>query len=135
MSAPPVPTLWRRDRFFAEVLGAFALAFCGCTVILNVSTQHMEKGIMAGVAVGGFIALAALLGRPLNGASMNPIRSLAPAVAGRVTESQWIYLVAPMPGATLAGPTCRIIQGRDCCAAREAAHIDGTPDEGRSCNG
>ena len=49
-------------------------------VILNVSTGHMEKGIMAGVAVGGTIALSALVAGPLTGASMNPARSLAPAL-------------------------------------------------------
>jgi aquaporin Z len=95
-----------------------ALTFVLMVVILNVSTGHMEKGIMAGVAVGGTIALAALMGGPVCGASMNPMRSLAPALVGGVWDHQWIYLVAPPAGALLAAPLCRFIQGPVCCEAR-----------------
>jgi len=56
------------------------LTFMLMVVILNVSTGHMEKGIMAGVAVGGIIAIEALIGGPATGASMNPSRSIGRAL-------------------------------------------------------
>jgi aquaporin Z len=105
---PGVPVT---GAFLMEVLLTFLLMF----VILNVSTGHMEKGVMAGVAVGGMVALAALFGGPVSGASMNPARSLGPAlVSGQFTDL-WIYILAPAIGAMAAFPTCRWIQGDDCC--------------------
>jgi aquaporin Z len=97
--------------FAMEVILSFLLMF----VILNVSTGHMEKGIMAGVAIGGTIALAALFGGPVSGASMNPARSLGPALASGHLKSFWIYLLAPILGTYLAHPTCQMIQGPECC--------------------
>lgn len=88
--------------FLLEVLFSFLL-MC---VILNVSTGHMEKGIMAGVAVGGTIALEALVGGPVTGASMNPARSLGPALVSGNLDSLWIYLTAPVIGTFLASPIC-----------------------------
>ena len=101
--------------FTMEVILSFLLMF----VILNVSTGHMEKGIMAGVAVGGTVALEALLGGPMTGASMNPARSLGPALLSGQLDSLWIYLTAPVVGMFLAHPTCRWIQGGDCCPAEQ----------------
>lgn len=98
-----------------EILLTFLLMF----VILNVSTGHMEKGIMAGVAVGGVIALEALFGGPVSGASMNPARSLAPALLGGSLDVVWIYLLGPAVGATLAHPTCRLVQGAECCPPKD----------------
>lgn len=90
-----------------EIVISFLLMF----VIFNVSTGHMEKGIMAGVAVGGAVALLALLGGPATGASMNPARSFGPLlVAGHLTDL-WVYFVAPVFGMLLAIPICRLIQG------------------------
>lgn len=87
-------------------------------VILNVSTGHMEKGIMAGVAVGGTVALCALVGGPLTGASMNPARSLGPALASGEFSFLWLYLIAPLIGSALASQSCRVIQGNKCCAVK-----------------
>jgi aquaporin Z len=101
--------------FVMEVLLSFILMF----VVLNVSTGHMEKGIMAGVAVGGTVALAALMGGPMTGASMNPARSLGPALISGNLSSVWIYLTAPVVGAFLAHPFCRWIQGKKCCLFKE----------------
>ncbi len=97
--------------FILEALFTFLLMF----VILNVSTGHMEKGIMAGVAVGATIALEALVGGPMTGASMNPARSLGPALISGQWQHLWIYLTAPIVGALCAQPTCRWIQGEECC--------------------
>lgn len=73
-------------------------------VILCVATGAKEKGIMAGVAVGSVIALEALFAGPVCGASMNPARSLAPALVSGRFQDVWIYLTAPIAGALLAVP-------------------------------
>jgi aquaporin Z len=75
--------------------------------ILNVSTGAKEKGITAGIAVGSVIGLEAMFAGPICGASMNPIRSLAPAVVSGHLEHLWIYLTAPLLGAVLALPLYR----------------------------
>lgn len=86
------------QSFVMEFILTLILMF----VILCVSTGSKEKGIMAGVAVGSVIALEALFGGPVSGASMNPARSLAPAVVAFQLDHLWIYLTAPVLGA-LAG--------------------------------
>lgn len=71
-------------------------------VILAVSTGPKEKGIMAGIAIGGVVAFEALLGGPISGASMNPARTLGPAVVLSQWSHAWIYIVAPIGGAAIA---------------------------------
>lgn len=90
-------------------------------VILNVSTGAKEKGITAGIAVGAVIALEAMFAGPISGASMNPARSLAPAVVSGNLTSLWVYLVAPVLGALLAVASCRCVQSAGCCG-KPAAH-------------
>lgn len=78
-------------------------------VILQVSTGAREKGITAGIAIGATVGLEALFAGPICGASMNPARSLGPAlVSGRLGEI-WIYLIAPTVGALLALPLHHIL--------------------------
>lgn len=84
-------------------------------VILNVSTGSKEKGITAGIVVGAVIALEALFAGPICGASMNPIRSLAPALVSGHPEHLWVYLTAPTLGALLAVPLCPLLRGPGCC--------------------
>jgi aquaporin Z len=84
-------------------------------VILSVSVGAKEKGILAGVAVGGVIAFEALFAGPICGASMNPARSLAPAVISAQLQHLWVYLTAPILGASLAVLACRCVQDRPCC--------------------
>ncbi|MBI1346464.1 aquaporin [bacterium] len=92
----PAGSWWQ--SFVLEVVLTAILMF----VVLNVSTGGMEKGIMAGAAIGAVVAFEALFAGPICGASMNPARSLGPAVvSGRVAEL-WIYLLAPILGAQLA---------------------------------
>lgn len=71
-------------------------------VILCVSTGAKEKGVMAGVAVGAVIGLEALFAGPISGASMNPARSLGPAVVAGRPDALWVYLIAPVIGAVAA---------------------------------
>ncbi len=99
------------NAFIVEFLLSFGLMF----VILNVSTGHMEKGIMAGVAVGGTVGVEALIGGPITGASMNPARSLSPALFSGNFAELWLYIVAPIAGMIAAYPTCRLVQGAECC--------------------
>lgn len=81
-------------------------------VILNVSEGSKEKGIMAGVAVGGAIAVDALFGGPVSGASMNPARSLAPALASGSLGDVWIYIAAPLAGSALAVVAAALLKER-----------------------
>ena len=95
-------------------------------VIFSVSTGSKEKGLMAGIAVGAVVGLEALFAGPISGASMNPARSLAPALLAGKLDGLWIYLLAPALGALIAVPVCWCTQSEACC--RPAA-----PEEPASC--
>ena len=69
-------------------------------VIMAVATDTRAVGEAAAIAIGGTIALASLVGGPISGASLNPARSLAPALASGSFDSLWLYLVAPLVGGT-----------------------------------
>ncbi|MFM2167176.1 MAG: hypothetical protein RIS79_1547 [Verrucomicrobiota bacterium] len=76
--------------------------------ILRISTGAKEKGITAGIAIGGIIALEAMFAGPICGASMNPARSLAPAIVSGHVEHLWIYLTATVLGAFVAVPLAKM---------------------------
>src|ERR1700728_4786204 len=99
------------QSFVLELILTFLLMF----TILNVSTGAKEKGVTAGIAIGAVIGLEAMFAGPICGASMNPARSLAPAVVSGHWEHLWIYLVAPVTGAWLAVFACRGCQDSACC--------------------
>jgi aquaporin NIP len=103
------------QSFVLEVVLTCLLMF----VILSVATGAKEKGLMAGVAVGAVIALEALFAGPVSGASMNPARSLAPALVSGRLDSLWVYLTAPVLGAGLSVFVCRCVQDKPCCCALE----------------
>ncbi len=73
-------------------------------VILSVSFGAKEKGLLAGVAIGAVITFESLFGGPVSGASMNPARSLGPALVAGDLHHLWLYLIAPTLGALLAVP-------------------------------
>jgi aquaporin Z len=85
--------------FFLELIFTFILT----TVIFRVSTGEKARGVIAAaLAVGATVGVEALVGGKISGASMNPARSLVPALATGNFESLWIYLLAPLLGASLA---------------------------------
>lgn len=101
----PIGSPWQ--SFLLEAVLTLILMF----VILSVSTGAKEKGITAGIAVGSVIGLEAMFAAPISGASMNPARSLGPAVVSMWLEHLWVYLTAPVLGALLAVPLFRVVRG------------------------
>lgn len=82
----------------------FILTFFLMLVIINVATGSKEQGMFAGLAIGSVVLLEAMFAGPISGASMNPARSLAPAIISGHTEHLWIYLTATSIGAIAAIP-------------------------------
>lgn len=101
------------QSFLLELLLTAILMFA----ILGVSTGAAEKGITAGIVVGAVIGLEAMFAGPICGASMNPARSLAPAVVSGHWQPLWIYVVAPIVGALLGVLGCRCVREEGCCSA------------------
>jgi len=99
------------QSFILEVILTFILMF----VIMKVSTGSKETGTMAGIAIGGVVGLEAMFAGPITGASMNPARSITPALFSGHTEHLWLYIAAPVLGALLAILACKAIKGKECC--------------------
>ena len=87
----------------------FILTFFLMLVIINVATGSKEQGMFAGLAIGSTVLLEAMFAGPVCGASMNPARSIAPAIISGHTEHIWIYIVAPITGAVLAVPAWKFL--------------------------
>jgi aquaporin NIP len=100
-----IPAGGAAQSFALEVLLTLLLMF---TVMVVSARGHAAK-IPAGVVVGGLIGLEALFAGPVSGASMNPARSLAPAVVSGATGQLWIYLLAPVVGALAGVVVYRVI--------------------------
>ncbi len=86
------------QAFWLEVVLTFFLMF----VIMAVATDARAVGQAAALAIGATVGLEALFAGPISGASMNPTRSLGPALVAGVWTAQWIYLTAPFLGAAAA---------------------------------
>jgi aquaporin Z len=91
----------------------FLLTYFLMLVIINVATGSKEQGLFAGIAIGSVILLEAMFAGPICGASMNPARSLAPAVVSGHTEALWVYLIAPVTGAAMAIPTWKYLHAKN----------------------
>jgi aquaporin Z len=96
------------QAFILEIVLTMMLMF----VILCVSTGPKEIGVQAGIAIGGVIAFEALFAGPVSGASMNPARSIAPAVVSGSFAHLWIYVLAPILGAFMGVGMWRLTQAR-----------------------
>jgi aquaporin Z len=108
----PSGAVWQ--SFLLEIVLTSTLMF----VILSVSTRTEKSRIMAGLAIGGVVGLGALWAGPISGASMNPARSLAPAVISGELTAVWVYLTAPVVGSLLAVVGCRCTRPVGCCSVR-----------------
>ena len=80
-------------------------------VILAVATDTRAAGEAAAIAIGGTIALDALFGGPISGASMNPARSLAPGLVSGDLHAIWVYLLAPAVGTAVGGLAYQFVRG------------------------
>lgn len=90
-----------------ELILTFFLMF----VIMAVATDTRAVGEAAAIAIGGTVGLDAMFGGPVTGASMNPARSLGPAIVAGETGSLWVYIVAPLAGAAVGALTYQIVRG------------------------
>src|SRR5579864_3929295 len=87
------------QAFLWEVVLTFFLMF----VIMSVATDTRAVGEAAAIAIGGTVGLDAMFGGPITGASMNPARSLGPALVSGDLHALWVYLLAPLVGAAIGG--------------------------------
>tara|TARA_R110001632_G_scaffold51867_3_gene128967 strand:+ start:72 stop:737 length:666 start_codon:yes stop_codon:yes gene_type:complete len=106
-----LPSFEAYKAFVLEILLAFFLML----VIINVSTGSKEIGIIAGIAIGGVVLLEAMFAGPMTKASMNPARSLGPALLSGNLQHLWLYLTAPFIGAILAVMSCKLVKDDQCC--------------------
>ena len=102
-----IPSVGAGSAVVYEVLLTAFLMF----VIMAVATDTRAVGAAAAIAIGGTVGLDALFGGPVTGASMNPARSLGPALAAGEWHDIWIYLVAPVAGAALGAFAYQLVRG------------------------
>ncbi len=95
------------QSFMLEIVLTGILMF----VIMAVATDVRAVGQAAAIAIGGTVGLEAMFAGPISGASMNPARSLAPALVSGTWDSQWLYLVGPIVGAACGALLYRLVRG------------------------
>jgi aquaporin Z len=98
-----IPTGSVLQSFVLEIILTFILVL----VILSTSQGSKEVGVMAGIAIGSTVLLEAMFAGPISGASMNPARSLSPAMLSGNIQTLWIYILAPVIGALLSSAVWR----------------------------
>ena len=104
-----VPSGSKSQSFLWEVVLTFFLMF----VIMAVATDTRAVGEAAAIAIGGTVGLDALFGGPISGASMNPARSLGPALVSGDTASLWLYIVAPLCGAAIGAVAYQLVRVKE----------------------
>ncbi len=97
------------------LLMELTISFVLMLTILSVTmAAQSTQNLINGAVVGGVVAMLALFAGPVTGASMNPARSLGPALLSGEFTALWIYMLAPVAGALLATPCCRLLR-KNCC--------------------
>ncbi|MBA0583795.1 hypothetical protein Gorai_014639 [Gossypium raimondii] len=104
-----VPSVSHGQAFALEFLITFNLLF----VVTAVATDTRAVGELAGIAVGATVMLNILVAGPSSGGSMNPVRTLGPAVAAGNYRALWIYLIAPTLGAVIGSATYTLVKLRE----------------------
>jgi MIP family channel proteins len=102
-----LPTVGLGSAFVYEVVLTAFLMF----VIMAVATDTRAVGAAAAIAIGGTVGLDALFGGPITGASMNPARSLGPALVSGELSDLWLYLLGPLVGAALGALAYQLVRG------------------------
>lgn len=102
-----LPSGSQGQSFLWELVLTFFLMF----VIMAVATDTRAVGEAAAIAIGGTVGLDAMFGGPISGASMNPARSIGPALVAGNLHALWLYLLAPLAGASIAALTYQVIRG------------------------
>jgi aquaporin NIP len=95
------------QSFLMELVLTFILMF----VIMAVATDDRAVGQAAAIAIGGTVLLDAMFGGPISGASMNPARSLGPAIASGTFDHLWVYMAGPVAGAVLGALGYELVRG------------------------
>ena len=102
-----LPSGSQGQSFLWELVLSFFLMF----VIMAVATDTRAVGEAAAIAIGGTIGLDAMFGGPISGASMNPMRSLGPALVSGDLHALWLYVAAPLLGAALGAAAYQLVRG------------------------
>jgi MIP family channel proteins len=110
-----LPAGSERQSFLWEAVLTFFLML----VIMAVATDSRAVGEAAAIAIGGTVGLDAMFGGPVSGASMNPARSLGPALVSGDLHALWLYLSAPLVGAGIGALVYQFLRGEE---ARAGAH-------------
>jgi MIP family channel proteins len=104
-----LPSGSQGQSFLWEVVLSFFLML----VVMAVATDTRAVGEAAAIAIGGTVGLDAMFGGPISGASMNPARSLGPAVVSGDLHALWIYLTAPFLGVVLGALAYQFLRGEE----------------------
>jgi glycerol uptake facilitator-like aquaporin len=100
-------------------------------VIMAVATDTRAVGEAAAIAIGGTVGLDAMFGGPISGASMNPARSTGPAIISGDLHALWLYIAAPILGASLAAVTYQFIRDEETHATAVAGSRESESDKTR----